>query len=83
MNTFFQYLIGKVLKYLANSSTEELTTVLKLVITASTKFASSEKGEKFNYVLSEVKKLWADKEESALRYLIETAVRLAKKNSQI
>lgn len=83
MKTFIKYLIGKVLKYLAESNTDDLVVVLNLVTEAATRFASTQNTEKFNFVLKEAKKIFKDKQESAIRYLIETAVRLAKKNSQI
>lgn len=76
-------LLGKVLSWLASSNTEELMAVVNWVVSASKQFPSKTGKEKFELVLSILKQEYSDKEESVLRYLIETAVRLAKKTNQI
>lgn len=77
MKTFFNYILGKVLSWLSNSTFDELMTTVNLVKEASTKFKESK--DKRDWVLQELKKLWSSKEESTLRYLLETAVKYIKK----
>lgn len=77
MKTFFNYILGKVLGWLSNSTFDELMVTVNLVKEASTKFKDST--DKRDWVLQELKKLWATKEESTLRYLLETAVKYVKK----
>lgn len=83
MKTFMKILLGKVLSWLASSSTEELMAVVNLVVSTAKQFPNKKGEEKFELVLSVLKEMYSDKEESILRYLIETAVRFAKKTNQI
>lgn len=76
-------ILGKVLSWLAASSTEDLMKIVELVVTTAKSFPSETGSEKFKLVWQILKERYPDKEESVLRYLIETAVRFAKKTNQI
>lgn len=73
MKTIFNWALGKILNILANSNVDELLIVVKYVIEASKKFTSS--SDKRDWVLSQLKELWATKEESTLRFLLEAALK--------
>lgn len=76
MKTIFNWALGKILSILANSNVDELLVVVKYVIEAAGKFSSSQ--DKRDWVISQIKDVWAEKEESTIRFLIETALKYNK-----
>lgn len=77
MKTLYTLILGKILAWFSNSNMEELKTVIKLTEEAAKKFTDSK--SKRDWVLEELKKLWAYKGEATLRYLLETALQYASK----
>lgn len=73
MKTLITWALNKILSVLSSSNIDELMVVIKFVTEASTKFSSS--ADKRGWVISQLKELWASKDESTIRYLLETAIK--------
>ena len=79
MKTIFLLLIQRVVSYLSSASSKDLATAVEFVKKSSEELKNSTGAEKRAWVITKLKESLTHLDESSIRYLIETAVKMIRK----